>query len=152
MLTLLAAAALAAQPTAAELTPLMALYRELHAAPELAMTESKTAARLAPELRKLGYTVTEKVGGTGIVAVIKNGPGKTVLVRADMDGLPLEEKTGLPFASKVRTKARSGVDTGVMHACAHDTHMAALIGTARRLAAAKAQWKGTLVLILQPGE
>ena len=152
MLTLLAAAALAAQPTAAEMTPLMGLYRELHAAPELAMTETKTAARLAPELRKLGYTVTEKVGGTGIVAVLKNGPGKTVLVRADMDGLPLEEKTGLPFASKVRTKARSGVDTGVMHACAHDTHMTALIGTARRLAAAKAQWKGTLVLILQPGE
>ena len=90
----------------------MALYRELHAAPELAMTESKTAARLAPELRKLGYEVTEKVGETGIVAVMRNGPGKTVLVRADMDGLPLEEKTGLPFASKVRTKARSGVDTG----------------------------------------
>jgi hippurate hydrolase len=152
MLTLLTAAALAVQPTAAELTPLMALYRELHAAPELAMTETRTAARLAPELRKLGYDVTEKVGKTGIVAVLRNGLGKTVLVRADMDGLPLEEKTGLPFASKVRTTAKSGVDTGVMHACAHDTHMTALIGTARRLAATKSQWKGTLVLILQPGE
>jgi hippurate hydrolase len=152
MLTLLAAAALAAQPTPAELTPLMSLYRELHAAPELAMTETRTAARLAPELRKLGYQVTEKVGRTGIVAVMRNGPGRTVLVRADMDGLPLEEKTGLPFASRVRTTARSGVDTGVMHACAHDTHMTALIGTARRLATAKDKWKGTLVLILQPGE
>lgn len=156
MLTLLAAAALTAtgavQPTAAELTPLMALYRELHAAPELAMTETRTAARLAPELRKLGYEVSEKVGKTGIVAVLRNGPGRTVLVRADMDGLPLEEKTGLSFASKVRATAKSGVDTGVMHACAHDTHMTALIGTARRLAADKAKWKGTLVLILQPGE
>lgn len=152
MLTLLAAAALAAQPTPAELTPLMALYRELHAAPELAMTETKTAARLAPELRKLGFGVTEKVGGTGIVAVMRNGSGRTVLVRADMDGLPLEEKTGLGFASRVRTKTRAGLDTAAMHACAHDTHMTALIGTARRLAADKAKWKGTVILILQPGE
>lgn len=152
MLTLLAAAALAAQPTPAELTPLMALYRELHAAPELAMTETKTPARLAPELRKLGFDVTEKVGGTGIVAVMRNGSGRTVLVRADMDGLPLEEKTGLGFASKVRTKTRAGLDTAAMHACAHDTHMTALIGTARRLAADKAKWKGTVILILQPGE
>jgi hippurate hydrolase len=152
MLHLLAAALAAAQPTPAELAPLMSLYRELHAAPELAMAETRTAARLAPELRKLGYEVTEKVGRTGIVAVLRNGPGKTVLLRADMDGLPLEEKTGLPFASKTRTTARSGVETGVMHACAHDTHMTALIGTARRLAAAKDKWKGTLVLILQPGE
>lgn len=158
MLTLLAAAvALAVQPAApepaaTELAPLMALYRELHAAPELAMTETRTAARLAPELRKLGYEVTEKVGRTGIVAVMRNGPGKTVLLRADMDGLPLEEKTGLPFASKVRTTTRSGVETAVMHACAHDTHMTALIGTARRLAADKGKWKGTLILILQPGE
>ncbi|WP_300974877.1 amidohydrolase [Sphingomonas sp. LHG3406-1] len=152
MLHLLAAAALAAQPAPAELAPLMSLYRELHAAPELAMAESRTAARLAPELRKLGYDVTEKVGGTGIVAILRNGPGKTVLLRADMDGLPLEEKTGLPFASKVRTTARSGVETGVTHACAHDTHMTALIGTARRLASSRSRWKGTIVLILQPGE
>lgn len=150
--TLLASAALATQPAPAELTPLMALYRELHAAPELAMQESRTAARLAPELRKLGFEVTEKVGRTGVVAVLRNGPGRTVLVRADMDGLPLEEKTGLPFASKVRTTTRTGLDTAVMHACAHDTHMTALIGTARRLAASKDRWKGTLVMILQPGE
>ena len=165
MLTILAAVALAAQASAlatppldlrpavaADMPALMSLYRELHAAPELAMRETKTAARLAPELRKLGYTVTEKVGGTGVVALLRNGPGKTVLLRADMDGLPLEEKTGLPFASKVRTTARSGVESGVMHACAHDTHMTALIGTARRLVAAKASWSGTLILILQPGE
>jgi hippurate hydrolase len=153
MLTsLLAAAALAASPTPAEMAPLMALYRELHAAPELAMQEGRTAARLAPELKKLGFEVTEGVGRTGVVAVLRNGPGRTVLVRADMDALPLEEKTGLPFASTVRTTTRTGVDTAVMHACAHDTHMAASIGTARRLAATKDRWKGTLVMILQPGE
>ncbi|GAA4013730.1 M20 family metallopeptidase [Sphingomonas swuensis] len=151
--SLLAAATLAAaSPTPAEMAPLMTLYRELHAAPELSMQEVKTAARLAPELRKLGFTVTEKVGGTGVVAVLRNGPGKTLLMRADMDGLPVVEQTGLPFASKVRATARSGVETGVMHACGHDTHMAALIGAARRLVADKARWSGTLVLVLQPGE
>jgi hippurate hydrolase len=152
MLTSLLAAALAASPAPAELAPLMSLYRELHAAPELAMQESRTAARLAPELKKLGFEVTEGVGKTGVVAVLRNGPGRTVLVRADMDGLPLEEKTGLPFASKVRTTTRTGVETAVMHACAHDTHMTAFIGAARRLAASKGSWKGTLVMILQPGE
>ena len=152
--SLLAAASLATvQPAPATADPgLMNLYRELHAAPELAMAEVKTAARLAPELRRAGFTVTEKVGRTGIVAVLRNGPGKTLMIRADMDGLPLEEKTGLPFASKVRTTARSGVETGVMHACAHDTHMTALVGAARRLAAARDRWSGTLVMILQPGE
>jgi hippurate hydrolase len=158
---LLAAAALIATPAsaatvreavAADLPQLMSLYRELHAAPELSMQEVKSAARLAPELRKLGFKVTEKVGKTGVVAVMANGPGPVLMVRADMDGLPVVEQTGLPFASKVRATARSGVETGVMHACGHDTHMTALIGAARRLAASKAQWSGTLVMILQPGE
>jgi len=116
------------------------------------MQEVKTAARLAPELRKLGFSVTEKVGDTGVVGVLRNGPGKTLLLRADMDGLPVIEQTGLPFASKVRATARSGVETGVMHACGHDTHMTAMIGTARRLVAARDRWSGTLVIVLQPGE
>jgi hippurate hydrolase len=116
------------------------------------MQEHQTAAKLATEARKLGFEVTEKVGRTGVVAVMKNGPGPVLLIRADMDALPLEEQTGLPFASKVRTTARSGVESGVMHACGHDTHMAGWIGTARRLANMKAQWSGTLVMILQPGE
>lgn len=158
---LLAAAALIATPASAatvreevagDMPQLMSLYRALHAAPELSMEEVKTAARLAPELRKLGFKVTEKVGKTGIVAVMQNGPGPVLMIRADMDGLPVVEQTGLPFASKVRATARSGVETGVMHACGHDTHMTAFIGAARRLAAAKAQWSGTLVMILQPGE
>ena len=103
-------------------------------------------------MRKLGFTVTEKVGKTGVVSVLKNGPGPTLLIRADMDGLPVVEQTNLTFASKVRATARSGVETGVMHACGHDTHMASFIGTARRLTAMKDQWSGTLVMILQPGE
>src|SRR5688500_16698150 len=136
----------------ADMPSLMALYRDLHANPELSMQEARTPAKLAPELRKLGFTVTEKVGKTGVVAVMKNGPGPVLMLRADMDGLPVVEQTGLPFASKVRAVARSGVETGVMHACGHDTHMSAFIGTARRLAAMKDQWSGTLVMILQPGE
>jgi len=103
-------------------------------------------------MRKLGFTVTEKVGKTGVVSVLRNGPGPTLLIRADMDALPVVEQTNLPFASKIRATARSGVETGVMHACGHDTHMTTFIGTARRLAAMKNQWAGTLVMILQPGE
>ena len=97
---------------------------------------------MAAEARKLGFTVTEKVGKTGVVAVMKNGPGPTLLIRADMDALPVVEQTGLPFASKVRAIARSGVETGVMHACGHDTHMTSWIGTARRLAALKDRMVG----------
>jgi hippurate hydrolase len=137
---------------AADMPQLMALYRDLHQHPELSMQEVRTAAKLAAEARKLGFDVTEKVGGTGVVAVMKNGAGPVLLIRADMDGLPLEEQTGLPFASKVRATARSGVESGVMHACGHDTHMAGWIGAARRLSALKDQWSGTLVMILQPGE
>src|SRR5688500_10678503 len=136
----------------ADMPSLMALYRDLHANPELSMQEARTPAKLAPEFKKLGFTVTDKVGKTGVVAVMKNGSGPVLMLRADMDGLPVIEQTNLPFASKVRTVARSGVETGVMHACGHDTHMAAWLGTARRLAAMKNQWSGTLVMILQPGE
>jgi hippurate hydrolase len=136
----------------ADMPQLMTLYRDLHANPELSMQEVRTPAKLAAEMRKLGFTVTEKVGKTGVVSVMQNGAGPTLLIRADMDGLPVVEQTDLPFASKVRANARSGVETGVMHACGHDTHMASFIGTARRLAAMKDQWSGTLVMILQPGE
>src|SRR5215213_5665871 len=136
----------------ADMPSLMTLYRDLHTHPELSMQESRTPAKLVPELKKLGFTVTEKVGKTGVVAVLKNGPGPVLMLRADMDALPVVEQTELPFASKVRAIARSGVETGVMHACGHDTHMSAFIGTARRLSAMKDQWSGTLVMVLQPGE
>lgn len=135
-----------------ELPDLMALYRDLHANPELSFQEVQTAAKLAARVRKLGFTVTEKVGQTGVVAVMKNGPGPTLMIRADMDALPLEEKTGLPFASKVVATTRDGIESHVMHACGHDTHMSAWIGTAQALAAMKSQWSGTLVMILQPAE
>jgi hippurate hydrolase len=131
---------------------LMTLYRDLHANPELSMQEVRTPAKLAAEMRKLGFDVTEHVGKTGVVSILKNGPGPTLLIRSDMDALPVVEQTNLPFASKVRATARSGVETGVMHACGHDTHMTSFVGTARRLAAMKDQWSGTLVMILQPGE
>ena len=136
----------------ADMPQLMTLYRDLHANPELSMQEVRTPAKLAAEMRKLGFKVTEKVGKTGVVSVLENGPGPVLMLRADMDGLPVVEQTDLPFASKVRATARSGVETGVMHACGHDTHMTSFIGTARRLAAMKGQWSGTLVMVLQPGE
>lgn len=152
MIAVPASAATVRESVAADMPQLMALYRDLHANPELSMQEVRSPAKLAAEARKLGFKVTEKVGKTGVVAVMENGPGSVLLIRADMDGLPVVEQTGLPFASKVRATARSGVETGVMHACGHDTHMTAWLGTARRLAAAKGQWSGTLVMILQPGE
>ena len=103
-------------------------------------------------MKKLGFAVTEHVGKTGVVAVMKNGPGPVLLIRADMDALPVKEQTGLQFASQVRGKTLDGVETDVMHACGHDTHITTWLGTARRLAAMKDQWSGTLVMILQPGE
>lgn len=136
----------------AELPRLMELYRDLHANPELSFQEVKTAAKLAVRARTLGFTVTEKVGQTGVVAVLKNGPGPVLMIRADMDGLPVVEQTGLPFASKVRATTRDGIEAGVMHACGHDTHMTAWIATAETLAAMKDKWSGTLVMILQPAE
>ena len=136
----------------ADMPQLMTLYRDLHTNPELSMQEVRTPAKLAPEMRKLGFTLTEKVGKTGLVAVMKNGPGPVLMIRADMDALPLVEQTGLPFASKLRVTTAAGVETGVMHACGHDTHITTWLGTARRLAAMKDQWSGTLVMVLQPGE
>ncbi|TFW29866.1 amidohydrolase [Duganella callida] len=119
-----------------------AIYKDLHAHPEIAFQEQRTAARLAAEMRKIGFEVTEKVGKTGIVAIYKNGAGPTVLVRTEMDALPMEEKTGLPYASKV----------AAAHSCGHDVHMTAWLGAARTLVALKSQWKGTLMFIGQPAE
>ena len=146
-----AAAALAAPAAAdpladavkADTPSLMAIYRDLHSHPELSGQEVRSAAILAAEARRLGYEVTTGVGGTGVVAVMRNGPGPVLLLRADMDALPVTEQTGLPYAS---------LTPGVMHACGHDTHMTSWIGTARRLAAMKGQWSGTLVMIGQPAE
>lgn len=140
------------QEVNAEMPQLMALYRDLHAHPELSFQEVKTAKKLADRARKLGYDVTEGVGKTGVVAVMKNGEGPVVMLRADMDGLPVEEKTGLPYASKERGVPASGVESGVMHACGHDTHMTAWAGTAKMLAENKDKWRGTVVMILQPAE
>ena len=135
-----------------EIKDLIALYQHIHTNPELSLTEVKTAARLAEEMKKLGFEVTEKVGGNGVVGVLKNGPGPIVLVRTDMDALPVIEKTGLPYASKVQVKDAAGNEVGVMHACGHDIHMTCWVGTARVLAAMKDHWSGTLVFIGQPAE
>lgn len=140
------------EAVAAELPALVALYQDLHANPELSFQEFETAAKLAARARELGFEVTEGVGRTGVVAVLRNGPGPTVMLRADMDGLPVIEQTGLPYASKRRAVPATGIETGVMHACGHDTHMAAWLGTAKLLAERRDQWSGTLVMILQPAE
>ena len=137
---------------AADMPGLMELYRDLHAHPELSFQEVETAKKLATRMRELGFEVTEGVGKTGVVSVMENGEGPTVMLRADMDGLPVVEQTGLPFASKEVAVPASGVETGVMHACGHDTHMAAWIGAAQQLAERKDEWSGTLVMILQPAE
>jgi len=129
-----------------------ALYLEIHRNPELSSHEAQTAARLVARLRDLGYEVTEHVGGTGIVAILKNGTGPTVMLRTELDALPVEEKTGLEYASKVRTKDNAGRDVAVMHACGHDIHMAALVATAAIMARSKNSWHGTLMLIGQPAE
>ena len=136
----------------AEYDSLEAIYKHLHAHPELSFMEVDTAALLAKELRALGFEVTEKVGNTGVVGVLKNGPGPTVLVRADMDALPIKEATGLPYASTAVVKDLSGNEQSAMHACAHDTHVTGMIGTARVLASLKDRWSGTLVFIGQPAE
>jgi len=129
-----------------------ALYLDLHQNPELSGHETQTAAKLAGRLRGLGYELTEHVGGTGIVAILKNGAGPTVMLRTELDALPVEEKTGLPYASKVRAKDDAGHDVPVAHACGHDLHMAALVGTAAIMAHSKNTWHGTLMLIGQPAE
>ena len=143
-----------------ELATLVSTYKMLHAAPELSHYEVKTSAFFAAQLRALGYEVTENVGkfvqpnwkGYGVVAVMKNGDGPTVLVRTDLDALPVEEKTGLPYASTVKTKNDAGQDVSVMHACGHDIHITNMLGTAKMLAQLKEQWRGTLILIGQPAE
>src|SRR5436190_16425456 len=143
-----------------EIGSLVSTYKMLHAAPELSHYEIKTSAFFASQLRALGYTVTENVGkyaqpnwkGYGVVAMMKNGDGPTVLVRTDLDALPVDEKTGLPYASTVKTKNDAGQDVSVMHACGHDIHITTMLGTAKMLAELKDQWHGTLILIGQPAE
>ena len=135
-----------------EYPALFRIYTNLHAHPELSFMETQTAAFVAGELRALGFAVTEKVGNTGVVGVLTNGPGPTVLVRADMDGLPIRETSGVPYASTDTVKDLAGKDQPAMHGCAHDTHVTGLVGTARLLTALKDRWAGTLVLVAQPAE
>ncbi len=128
------------------------LYVDVHQHPELSGSETRTASKVATQLRTLGYTVTEHVGGTGVVAVLKNGSGKTVMLRTELDALPVEEKTGLPFASKVHVQDAGGHIVGVGHMCGHDLHMSALVATGAVMAHSRDAWRGTLVLIAQPAE
>lgn len=137
---------------AADMPTMMEIYRDLHQHPELSFQEVRSAKVMADAARAAGFMVTEGVGRTGIVAVLENGPGPTVMIRADMDALPVVEQTGLPFASTQRGIPPSGGETGIMHACGHDTHMTAWIATARQMAARKDEWSGTLVMIGQPAE
>lgn len=127
------------------------VYKDLHAHPEIAFQEARTAGKLAAEMRKLGFEVTEKVGKTGVVAIYRNGPGPLVLVRTELDGLPMEEKTGLPYASHAHAQS-DGRDTFVAHSCGHDIHMASWLGAARTLVELKSQWSGTLMFVGQPAE
>jgi len=143
-----------------ELPSLLAIYKDIHSHPELSTREEKTSALVAKELRATGCEVTENFGKYdnpnlkcyGVIGIMKNGPGPTVLVRTDMDALPVEEDTGLPYASKVTTKGDDGREVHVMHACGHDAHMSAFIGTARALQRSKERWSGTIVFIGQPAE
>src|SRR5256714_107665 len=143
-----------------ELPSLLSIYKDIHAHPELSCHEQNTAALIAKELRAVGCEVTENFGKYddpklkcyGVVGIMKNGTGPTVLVRTDMDALPVEEDTGLPYASKVTTKDDNGREVYVMHACGHDAHMAAFIGTARALQRMKDQWSGTIMFVAQPAE
>jgi amidohydrolase len=128
------------------------IYIDLHEHPELSGHEERTAAKMAEGLRALGYEVTEHFGGTGIVGILKNGAGPVVLLRTELDALPVLEKTGLPYASKVVTHNDQNVEVPVMHACGHDVHMSTWLGTARLLATNKNRWSGTLILIGQPAE
>ncbi|HUD66821.1 MAG TPA: amidohydrolase [Candidatus Sulfotelmatobacter sp.] len=156
LLASLTALAFAQGPTAKEVESVYSdahgLYVDLHQNPELSTHETQTAAKLAARLRTTGYEVTEHVGGTGVVAILKNGTGPTIMLRTELDALPVEEKTGLSYASKVRAKDDAGRDVPVMHACGHDVHMASLVGTAEVMAHSKDTWHGTLMLIGQPAE
>src|SRR5437667_392205 len=128
-----------------------AIYKDIHAHPELAFQEVKTAAKLAAEMRAIGFEVTEQVGKTGLVAIYKNGDGPTIMVRTELDALPMEEKTGLDYASRDKTNW-NGRETFVAHSCGHDIHMANWVGTAKALVGLKDQWRGTLMFIAQPAE
>jgi metal-dependent amidase/aminoacylase/carboxypeptidase family protein len=128
------------------------LFLDFHQNPELSFLENRTAAKMAAELRAAGLQVTEGVGKTGVVGILKNGEGPLILLRADMDGLPVEEKSGLAYASKATQIGEDGKEYPVMHACGHDTHITAMVGTARRLAAMKDKWQGTLMFVVQPAE
>ena len=167
-LGLVAASALLAATAAAQelgsfvngqLPNLVSTYKDIHARPELSHHEERTSALLAAELRKAGFTVTEHVGkypdgsqAFGVVALLQNGAGPKLLIRADMDALPVVEETGVAYASHVKTKNASGQEVGVMHACGHDIHVTTMIGTARALAASRSRWHGTVMLIGQPSE
>ncbi len=135
-----------------EYSTLFDLYRQLHFNPELSFHEMKTAGRIAEELEKAGFEVTRNFGGTGVVGILKNGPGLTVMIRTDLDALPVVEETGLDYASRVRTKDDQGREVGVMHACGHDVHMTCFTGVARVLSQLRNHWKGTLIMIGQPAE
>jgi hippurate hydrolase len=137
---------------AAQLDGLINLYTHLHTHPELSFQEIETSKRIADELKKIGALVTTGVGKLGVVGVLKNGEGPVVLVRTDMDALPVVEETGLPYASKVKTRDKAGREVGVMHACGHDIHMASFIGTARWLADHRDRWSGTVMMVAQPAE
>jgi amidohydrolase len=156
LLALLVAVAAAQAPSSKEVDAVFpdahALYLDLHQNPELSGHETQTAMKLAARLRSAGYDVTEHVGVTGVVAILKNGPGPTIMLRTELDALPVEEKTGLPYASKVHAKDDAGRDVPVMHACGHDLHIAAILGTAEIMAHSKNTWHGTLMLIGQPAE
>src|SRR5438132_6204727 len=131
---------------------LQRLYLDLHQNPELSFHEEKTAAKLADRLRALGFEVTTGIAGTGVVGLLRNGAGPTVMIRTDLDALPVEEKTGLPYASKATTKDNSGATVPVMHACGHDVHMSSWIGTATLLSKGRDRWRGTLMMVGQPAE
>lgn len=141
-----------ASVTKKELPSLVTLYQELHGNPELSLQEVETAARVAKELRAAGFEVTEKVGGNGLVGVLKNGEGPVIMVRTDLDALPVAELSGVPYASTKKVKDLSGQEVSVMHACGHDIHMASFIGTARVLSQLREQWQGTVVMIGQHAE
>ncbi|MDH3750815.1 MAG: M20/M25/M40 family metallo-hydrolase, partial [Gammaproteobacteria bacterium] len=129
------------------------LWDHFHQNPELSLVEFRTAERMAKEFRDAGFEVTEQVGGTGVVAVLENGNGPLVMMRADMDGLPVEEKSGLPNASRAQQRSPiTGEVVNTMHACGHDVHITSLVGTARHMAARKNDWSGTLMLVVQPAE
>ena len=128
------------------------LFVHFHKNPELSFLETATAKRMAEELRAVGMEVTENVGGTGVVGMMRNGDGPLILLRADMDGLPVVEKSGLDYASTATQIGQDGQEYPVMHACGHDVHITSMIGTARRLAAMKDQWSGTIMFVVQPAE